>query len=172
MNNPKEIDVAISWKKQIAHFKCLVHAMSKNQTEKEITRSVVFYDGDCFLCNKVVNHLSKIKNLPDHFRFSSQSGALFQELKSEFPQLKDIDAIVYLEYHGEIHESNKTIRHSGDAVTRIFSLVNSKYRFLRWIYGKWPRLGDAIYQIFASNRSKFNNNTCPVPSKTLLDRMV
>lgn len=146
--------------------------MKKDIAGRKIIRSVVFYDGECPLCNKVVNYLSGIRDLPEHLRFSGQSGDLYVQLKSKYPFLNDIDSLVYVEYFCEEDNTEMILRHSGDAVTRLLGLIDGRYRFFRWLYRIAPSWGDRLYRKIASGRYTFYGGECPVPPRSLLERMI
>ena len=130
-------------------------------------RTVVFYDGECLMCNGFITKLSKL-NIPSSLYFASQSGSTFQKMLIRFPDVKHLDAIVILEEH----EERERILIKTNGVLQLLAKLN-KFYFIPIILREIsPYFADLIYDFIAANRKKAENGSCPIPPKAVRDRLL
>lgn len=107
-------------------------------------QAILFYDGDCALCNRVVtfilNHEKDSKIL-----FSPLDTAAAMELLSKHPSYKKEEDTVYF-FDGNQLYSKST------AVLKLLPFLNGYVFVLRlgWLFPKWLR--DKIYEEVAKRR--------------------
>lgn len=118
---------------------------------------IVFYDGDCGLCNRSVRYLLKFrkKNQPIYFAALQSVFAknFFVHRKEPLP---DLSSIVVWTNDRFLYKSNAAIY-----ISR-FLRFHSGFRLLHAVP---KRLRDGIYDFIAKNRTRFSTTThCTLPS--------
>lgn len=56
-------------------------------------KTIVYYDGDCGICNSFVQRVLRA-GVPEDVYFASQQGALWSALLENHPELRNLDAVV------------------------------------------------------------------------------
>jgi len=126
-------------------------------------RYIIFFDGDCLICNRFVQLL---------LRIDRRKKFLFSSLQSEFARTalknipKNTDSIVFLSPAGTYLKS--------EAVLKIFKQLGFPYitcYLLKILPLKWR---DALYDYFAKNRYRWfgKNEFCTIPSKSERERFI
>lgn len=120
---------------------------------------IIFFDGICGLCNRVVNFLiSQDRN--DRLRFATQQGELFKTLESS-GIVSNVDGETLYYY-----KNNKIFKRSTAAIMAISDLGGGwkAIKILVWVP---ERIRDTLYNVIAKNRySIFGKlNSCRVPSQ-------
>ena len=118
-------------------------------------KHIIFFDGDCLVCNRFVQILLKI---------DSNNRLLFSSLQSDFAKNnlhtipKNIDSIVYMSPSGTYIKSEAILN-----ICKTLGLPYSIVYFLKILPKKWR---DACYDYFAKNRYKWfgTNKYCAVPN--------
>ena len=121
---------------------------------------VLFFDGQCLLCNTTAHRVAKL-NTPENIHFASLQGKLSHEKLKTLP--KDIDSIVFLD--------NDHIYIKSEAVFEILKYLPS----LKWlrVLRVFPlSFRDYIYDFVARNRLKWfgTQEICEVPPKEFRGR--
>ncbi|WP_293881842.1 thiol-disulfide oxidoreductase DCC family protein [Sphingobacterium sp. UBA1498] len=126
-------------------------------------KHIIFFDGDCLICNRFVQKL---------LRIDRKKKFLFSSLQSEFSRAtlknipKKIDSIVYLSPEGSFIKS--------EAVLKIIKQLGFPYTIcylLKILPIAWR---DALYDYFAKNRYQWfgKNESCKIPSKAERERFI
>lgn len=131
--------------------------------------NLVFYDGQCGLCDQIVQLLLKVDK-QKRFMFASLQGKTAENMLQAIPEkYRGIDSLVLIENY---QTSSSQFYVQGKGVLRIC-----------WLLGRWwsipgilnflPSLFyDWIYRIVARNRHKFFRSTCVLPSAEDKDRFL
>lgn len=119
---------------------------------------VIFYDGDCLLCNRFLNYLSKF-DLPSRVGICQQQGLMYKSHTDEYPDLIELDSVVIVEYK---ENKEKYTRVKADAVTWLLSKIKKRFVLMRCLYLIAPFVGNVIYSLIAKNRKKLVPESCPV----------
>lgn len=125
---------------------------------------MLFYDGVCRFCNRLVNTLLRISQRRAIY-FSPIQGELAKALLSE-NEREDVDTVVY--WRKGIHYRRST------AV--VFALADAA-PWLKWVHvfrlvpERWR---DALYDVFARNRYRWfgKYDSCRIPSDNELKRFI
>ncbi|WP_158281252.1 thiol-disulfide oxidoreductase DCC family protein [Dyadobacter jejuensis] len=118
---------------------------------------IVFYDGDCALCNRFVLQLLKWDRREKLYFCSLQSDYGQQTLREHGRSLSDFDTFLYL------HEGRLTEKSTG-----VLDLLYDLGGRWRWVSGMriLPKvLRDLVYDWVARNRHHVigSNNSCKLP---------
>lgn len=121
---------------------------------------VLFFDGQCLLCNTTAHRVAKLNTL-ENIHFASLQGKLSHEKLKALP--KDIDSIVFLD--------NDHIYIKSEAVFEILKDLPS----LKWlrVLRVFPlSFRDYIYDFVARNRLKWfgTQEICEIPPKEFRGR--
>ena len=146
-------DFSINWK--------LINERFSNRKKKN--NFIVFYDGDCLMCNKFLLFISKY-NLPNEISICKLKSARFEELIKQKNGLANVDSIVVLEFE---KENNTFVRIKADGIVWVLSKIKSRFILLKLTYKISPFAGNYIYDLIAKNRKKVNPDSCPVPPEKI-----
>ena len=118
---------------------------------------IVFYDGECMLCNSFIQFLLK-KQIPNLYFSELQSQYAAKLLALHNISFQNLNTIYY-------HHSGKIYSHS-TAVLKLISTINTNYKILGNILLLIPRfLRDFFYKVVAKNRHRFfKNKSCIIPT--------
>jgi len=113
---------------------------------------ILFYDGECGVCNYFVQFL--LKNKVRNISFAPIGGEHYQKTFSDETSYQEIDTII-------IHDVNETKIRS-QAIIRAISLSQSSLRFLAYFLALVPsEIADVLYIGFAKIRKRIiKNNSC------------
>lgn len=134
-------------------------------------RAIVYYDGDCALCNwSVARCLSR--GVPPGVRFASQDGEAFERLTAARPDLAEVDSMVLQILpapDGTASASPPTgqIKVRSEAVIWLASQLRGPERWLALLPWMAPRpVLDWAYRFVARNRLRVGRRLpeCPVPT--------
>ena len=134
-------------------------------------RAIVYYDGDCALCNwSVARCLSR--GVPPGVRFAPQDGEAFERLTAARPDLADVDSMVLQILpapDGTASASPPTgqIKVRSEAVIWLASQSRGPERWLALLPWMAPRsVLDWGYRFVARNRLRVGRRLpeCPVPT--------
>lgn len=119
-------------------------------------KHIIFFDGDCLVCNRFVQILLKI-DINNRFLFSSLRSDFAKNSLHTIP--KNIDSIVYVSPTGAYIKSDAILN-----ICKTLRLPYSIVYFLKILPKKWR---DAGYDYFAKNRYKWfgANAYCAVPTE-------
>lgn len=121
---------------------------------------VLFFDGECVLCDGIVQWVAR-KNTSENLKFASLQGTF---AKQNLPDL-NVDSIVFLDNH--------TIYIKSAAILKILPFLPG-YGWFR-IFGIFPlKFRDYLYDVVARNRFRWfgEKEYCEIPSKELRDRYI
>ncbi len=145
--------------------------MSKG-SETRPARVIVYYDGDCALCNwSVARCLAR--GVPPGVRFAAQDGESFQRLTAGRPDLAELDSMVLwilpATDAGAASESPLPgeIKVRSEAVLWLAARLNGPERWFALLARIVPRaVLDWCYRILARNRQQVGRRLaeCPVPT--------
>ena len=131
----------------------------------EQAHPVIYFDGQCNLCNGFVSYV--IKRDPEGiFRFASLQSDAAAHIDA--PHLSDGS------FESMVLEQSGTIYRYSDAALNIFSQLQGPSRMMR-IFKIVPRvIRDAMYRWVARNRYGMFGKTdqCMIPTPDILDRFV
>ncbi len=139
--------------------------------ERRPPRVIVYYDGDCALCNwSVARCLSR--GVPPGVRFAPQDGEAFEHLTAARPDLADVDSMVLQILpapDGTASASPPTgqIKVRSEAVIWLASQLRGPERWLALLPWMAPRsVLDWGYRFVARNRLRVGRRLpeCPVPT--------
>ena len=142
-------------------------------------RVIVYYDGDCALCNwSVARCLAR--GVPPGVRFAPQDGELFERLTGTRPELAGIDSMVVQSFPPASGAATETgagstpagssagrIRVRSEAVIWLASQLRGPERWLALLPWMAPRsVLDWGYRFVARNRLRVGRRLpeCPVPT--------
>jgi len=135
--------------------------MKKVQVESPI----IFYDGDCGLCNRTVIWILK-NDSKGYFKFCSLQHELAKQLLSRHQVVIKMDTM-YLLKSGNIYSKSDAAIAIIEMLFRPFGSLISGYRII-------PRfIRDGIYDFVASNRKKFfGSSKCQLLSIDVRNRFL
>ena len=132
-------------------------------------RHLVFYDGDCGLCDRMVQFVIK-HDKKESFVFAPLQGSTAASYLTDLPpEMRFTDSLILIENYRTF--------------PRVYMLGKGALRIL-WLLGfPWMILGllsflpgwmfDWLYELVAANRHRFfSDQTCVVPSKNQKERFL
>lgn len=126
---------------------------------------VVYYDGDCALCNWSVARCL-MRGVPSGVRFAPQDGELFNRLTSLRPDLAGLDSMV-LQILPSASSGPGEIKVRSEAVLWLAARLDGPERWLALLARIVPRaVLDWGYRVLARNRQQVGRRLaeCPVPT--------
>ena len=127
-------------------------------------RKIIFYDGECVLCNGLCAFLlRRLDQHPLYFAMLYRSYA-YREMTLELEE--GIDSVVFV-------DGAQVYTHS-DAVIEIFKHMDGPWKVISVLRFISPGIRDRIYRIIASNRKKFFGiaRSCKLYSKQQRERIL
>ena len=133
-------------------------------------KHLVFYDGQCGLCDQVVQFVLN-RDKKGLFAFAPLQGKTAAEkLKSLPSDIKNLDSIILIE---NFNTPTEKIEVLGQAAFRILWLLGEKWTMLGWISFLPPCLYNWGYRIVAKNRHRFfPQDICIIPNPQMKDRFL
>lgn len=121
---------------------------------------IIFVDGECVICNRLVEFLLKVPGLEDH-QFSSIKSSILSKVLDQHPITHRPDSVVYLK-GDEIYIKSR-------AIGKILLSSNAWYRPMALLILATPRkIADYFYDVIAKNRyawfGKRSEDFCEMPS--------
>lgn len=125
-------------------------------------KHLLFYDGQCGLCDKMVQWVLE-RDHDERFAFAPLQGETAKRfLKDLPPELKSLDSVILVENY---QFSNPHIYVMGKAVFRTLWLLDGLWVLIGWISFLPAFLYNWGYRMVARNRRKwFPTIQCPVPN--------
>lgn len=128
----------------------------------ENDRKIIFFDGDCYLCNSFVQFV--IHKCPSgNFYFSPLQGEIGKKILPKYvPNFMQIEQNMETIYFWD----GKNIYDKSSAIIKILSFFSFPWRLLSvcWIIPKPIR--DFFYTKISKNRYKwFGKNSCMIPNE-------
>lgn len=139
-------------------------------TEKEQGLHLVFYDGQCGLCDRAVQQILKIDR-NKIFMFAPLQGKTADKMLQTVPEsVKNADSIILIE---NFEGPNPKIYLFGKAVFRILWLVGGWWTLIGWKFFLPSWLYDWGYRIVAKNRHRlFPQDACVLISPETRSRFL
>jgi predicted DCC family thiol-disulfide oxidoreductase YuxK len=125
---------------------------------------ILFYDGTCGFCSRIVQFILKHESSRQSLRFATLQGDAAAALRERLPWLADVDSVVWYEPASGGRSERVLVR--SDAGLAAAAYLGGIWRFLalaaRWV----PRfIRDAVYNAVARNRQRLAGNViCLMPS--------
>ncbi len=128
-----------------------------------MNKHLVFYDGNCGLCDHTVQFLLK-HDTAQKFLFAPLQGITAAKTLQELPaEYKTLDTLILLENYGTSEQKSFVL---GKAAFRILWLLGSMWKLIGWISFLPSFLYDWGYRIIAHYRHQlFSQETCFVPNE-------
>lgn len=124
--------------------------------------NIVFYDGQCGLCDYVVQWLLEADK-KQQFLFAPLQGMTAQRLLSRLPpEAKEADSLIFIE---NAESSNPQYYLYGKAALRICWHLGGFWALLGWISFLPSVLYDWAYRLVARNRHKIFPEACTLPTQ-------
>jgi predicted DCC family thiol-disulfide oxidoreductase YuxK len=132
--------------------------MNQNISTKLKEKYVIFYDGDCGLCNYWVQWILK-KDNKDKFLFASLQSNFGQGfLKERGLDLKQFNTIY-------LWKAESFYLVKSDAIKRICKILGGQYALLSYLAVSPKFINDKAYDLVAENRKKLAKNHCVIPTE-------
>jgi predicted DCC family thiol-disulfide oxidoreductase YuxK len=125
---------------------------------------IVFFDGECIFCNRIVLYLMRCdkKNL---LLFSSLQGRFFDTVRVNYG-LKD-------EHNSIVVKQNELLYFKSEAVVLILNSLPFRFRLLARILNLLPIvLKDSVYDFIAKNRTYFFSKKCDLNNFTRFNNKI
>lgn len=127
-------------------------------------RHLVFFDGECPLCNRSVRTISAVDRKKVFYFAPLQGKTAHQKLPPSL--LKKMGTLILIQDEGS-HQERQWVE--GKAVLRIGWLLGGKYALLGWLSFLPSFLFDVVYRAVAKNRHRFFKVKIPMnPLERLL----
>lgn len=133
-------------------------------------RHLVFYDGECGLCDYIVQFLLKADK-HNQFVFAPLQGETAKALLKNLPlEMKGKDSLILIENY---QTEGRKYYLFGRGAFRICWLLGGWWRLLGWLSYLPSWLYDWGYKLVARNRHYFfKNESCYLPRKNQKDRFL
>lgn len=135
-----------------------------------MNKHLVFYDGRCGFCDKVVQFLLR-RDRKKVFVFAPLQGTTAAKILQDLPpSLKTIDSLILVENYQTPEQKFYLL---GKGAFRICWLLGGMWRLLGWVSFLPSFLYDWGYRIVARNRHRiFPNDSCVIPNPADKDRFL
>lgn len=129
---------------------------------------LVFYDGECGLCDHAVQFVLKADK-QKKFMFAPLQGTTAAELLADLPpEMKKADSLILIE---NFQEPAQQLHILGKGAFRVCWLLGGGWRLLGWLSYLSPILYDWGYRLIARNRHRlFPQTECIIPDLAQKDR--
>ena len=136
---------------------------------KAEAKHLVFYDGKCGFCDRVVVFLLK-QNQKKQFLFAPLQGETAQRELKEMPDpVKQADSLILIENY---QTPEQKISIFGKGAFRIAWLLGGKWGAVGWLSFLPSFLYDWGYRLVARNRHLLSSNVCKLPDPSQKDRFL
>lgn len=131
--------------------------------------NLVFYDGECGLCDRTVQWLLK-RDKEKIFLFAPLQGETAKNLLKDLsPEEKSVDSLILI----EDYQHAPKIHLMAKAVFRILWLLGGGWSFLGSYFWMPKSLIDPFYRLVAKNRHwLFPSTTCVIPDPNHSDQFL
>ncbi len=131
---------------------------NKNFTMLKVTpedpKVILFYDGECGLCNRVVQWILKHEKSKDLFFVSLNSDFAKAFLAKENIDIEKTNTLFFYEFD--------TLYAESDAALRIVGYLKWYWQWLKIAYCIPKVIRDKCYRVIAQNRKRFTEKICDV----------
>ncbi len=124
-------------------------------------KDLVFYDGECGLCDHIVQFLLKADK-SKNFVYAPLQGKTASELLKDVPDsVKEADSLILIE---DYQSENRKLYIYGHGAFRIAWLLGGGWKLLGWLSFIPPVLYNWGYYLVARNRHRFfKQEVCRLP---------
>ena len=165
------IGSAYNWAALLACAGVISSTMKPAMSRDPSSRTVVFYDGHCGLCDRFV-HFLLARDADGRLRFATLQGAVARrELQPQHDPGKVDTVLVVADFGGPRHRVLTRSR----AVLHALSQLGGAWKALATVGGVVPaRLADVIYGFVAARRYRIfgRHDVCPLPRPEWRDRFL
>ena len=131
---------------------------------EEVTKPLIFYDGDCGFCDRIVRWVAARDR--DAFDFAPLGGATFVRAVAEDVRRSLPDTIVVVTIAEDVLIRSTAARYVLNTLGGIWSALGAALAVV-------PKpLADAGYNLFARHRHRFAPEQCELPSPALRKRLL
>lgn len=148
-------------KRNLAFYK-----LDLNNKMKELFNNILLFDGDCNLCNGVVQFIIKRDKL-SKFKFTSLQSKIGQQILSKLKLSNNhFDSFIYVK--------NQTVYLKSTAALQILKDIGGMWKLLYMLIVVPTTIRDYIYSFIANNRYRFfgKANNCMLPTAELKERFL
>jgi predicted DCC family thiol-disulfide oxidoreductase YuxK len=125
--------------------------------------AVLLYDGSCGFCARSVQFVLSHERQRRTLRFASLQGPVGREVAERWPQLTNVDSMIWYLPSGGVEPGRILVR--SDAVLEIARYLGGIWRVLGGLGYLVPRsLRDAAYDAVAARRHRITPKACLLPS--------
>jgi predicted DCC family thiol-disulfide oxidoreductase YuxK len=125
--------------------------------------AVLLYDGSCGFCARSVQFVLSHERDRRTLRFASLQGPVGREVAGRWPQLANVDSMIWYLPAGGTRPERVLVR--SDAVLAIAQYLGGVWRVLGGLGHIMPRsLRDAAYDAVAARRHRITPKACLLPS--------
>lgn len=133
-------------------------------------KHLIFFDGECGLCDQVVQLVLKIDKQGLFLFAPLQGETAKRELKSLPAEYKQLDSLILIENYNTPKQKFYVL---GQGAFRICWLLAGKWALLGWISFLPPFLYNWGYRLVARNRHRlFDKDVCQLPDPTARKRFL
>lgn len=119
--------------------------------------NILFFDGHCLLCNKLIDWL--MQNTRAHeLKFASLQGESAKIFLKGTPYIENINTLIYLKHNQKYEKST--------AILMLLADMGGPWQFTRIFFLLPKIIRDFIYHLVAKNRYHFfkKRSTCRIPT--------
>ena len=126
-------------------------------------RSLILYDGECFLCNSFINYI--IENDNSYFLFIDQRSEKFLSYQKKFNLSNDLNTIYLIE--------NEKIYSKSEAIKLILKKCGFLGKLISFTLNALPNfISNYVYECISKNRLFFFKRKCIIPNKNINSRTI
>lgn len=134
-----------------------------------MAKHLMFYDGECGLCDHAVQLLLRIDK-QQKFIFAPLKGLTAATILKDLPaELKGADSLILVQNYLEVNQKFYIL---GQGVLRICWLLGGWWQLLGWISFLPGFLYNWIYRLVARNRHRFFTTQCILPDLEQKERFL
>jgi predicted DCC family thiol-disulfide oxidoreductase YuxK len=136
-------------------------------SELDKTKTILFYDGSCGFCQRVIQLSIKLLKKNADIYFAPLEGSTAKSSRKTYENFpNEINAIVLL--------NNNIISIGPNAFFELASFYRKPWSILRYLKYLPKLLANSIYRIIAVNRYRFfgKNKTCIIPNEEFKTRFL
>jgi len=128
-----------------------------------MSKHLVFYDGECGLCDHVVQFLLQVDKRGVFLFAPLQGKTAAERLKDIPPEMKTADSLILIE---NFQSPNESLSIYGKGAFRIAWLLGGPWRLVGWLSFLPAFLYDWGYRLVARNRHRFfKKEICRLPDE-------
>ena len=130
-------------------------------------KHVIFYDGECPLCNRAVRFILSADRKHRFYFAPLQGKTAEKKLSHFFLKNPELDTLVLLQ---DFETRDEKLLIEGKGALRILWLLGGKYAWAGWLSFLPSLLFDSFYRLIARNRFKLFSGHIPItqPSNRFL----